>query len=478
MRQVVAPTGAAAKVYRGLANALSVSLIVYLTYFFTTFFSTHPRPPAAIPDEVRIAAKKIDERRAEDRRLLTTYGTLDAATKNLRLPIDRGMELLVAESAQPIPPVNPATPAPAPPGAAPKPEATATAAPNPEVPVPPTPQPAAVVALAPTVTTPAAAPATVRAPARVGMPPAQLYRAICQACHDTDGRGSIVRKAMPAIPDLTDGNWQASRSDADLQHSILEGKGQLMLPMKDKFALARTDPKEMVAFIRGFQPERPAVAARANPQPSTAQPAPTAASLASQRASAPPASSILTQHPIAPPPPNPSSSASALALETSPSAEALALFPPAPLPTTVTPAASSRPARTATTSPAEAAKLRAAAVVYQINCVACHGADGRGTAIRPAMPQIPDFTAREWHAGRHSAKLSISILDGKGALMPPWRGKLTNEQTRDLVAYVRSFGPADHLAAETPVSEFELRFRALSKQWDELDQQIRALTGR
>jgi mono/diheme cytochrome c family protein len=143
----------------------------------------------------------------------------------------------------------------------------------------------------------------------------------------------------------------------------------------------------------------------------------------------------------------------------------------------VTPSASSRPTHAAT-SPEAAARLRAAAVVYQVNCVACHGADGRATIIRPAMPQIPDFTAGEWQTRRGSAELSVSILDGKGALMPPWRGKLTHDQARDLVAYVRSFGPADLPGAETIASEFGLRFRALSKQLDDLNQELRALDGR
>ncbi len=87
---------------------------------------------------------------------------------------------------------------------------------------------------------PAAAPS---APA--GMPPEQIYRLVCMACHDTDGKGKIVRLAMPSIPDLTDAKWQASRKDSELQHSILEGKDSiingvklpLMLPMKDKLAL-------------------------------------------------------------------------------------------------------------------------------------------------------------------------------------------------------------------------------------------------
>ena len=172
---------------------------------------------APVPESARVAAKKIEELRAEDRKLLTTYGPVNPATKSVRIPIDRAMELVVAEGARPAPaPAAPPTPASAPAtpktvAAAPK-AATAPAAPT-----------AATVAAAPTPAT--ATPAPAPAPARVGMAPEQLYRAICIACHDADGRGTIVRKAMPTIPDLTDPKWQASHTDAEMLHSMLEGKG-------------------------------------------------------------------------------------------------------------------------------------------------------------------------------------------------------------------------------------------------------------
>ena len=40
------------------------------------------------------------------------------------------------------------------------------------------------------------------------MPPVQIYRAYCLACHDADGRGRTVRAAMKDIPDFTDVAWQ------------------------------------------------------------------------------------------------------------------------------------------------------------------------------------------------------------------------------------------------------------------------------
>jgi mono/diheme cytochrome c family protein len=91
------------------------------------------------------------------------------------------------------------------------------------------------------------------------------------------------------------------------------------------------------------------------------------------------------------------------------------------------------------------------------------------------MPAVPDFTSRAWQSGHDSAQLSVSILEGKGALMPPWRGKLSTGQARDLVAYVRAFGPADLLAAKATRSEFGDRFRRLQKRWDELDQKADSL---
>jgi mono/diheme cytochrome c family protein len=270
---------------------------------------------------------------------------------------------------------------------------------------------------------------------------------------------------MPVIPDFTDPRWQSSRTDADLLHTMLEGKGQLMLPMKDKFALARTDVKEMVAFVRGFQPGRPAVATAPQPQPAAREPAPAPAGVAS---SVPPA----------PPAPSPTSSSAALALALAgPAPEVPAgLIPPSP-PVVSPPApAPLSPRRNAAANPASAAKRRAAAELYRTNCLVCHGPDGRGSVVRAAMPPIPDFTSREWQSGHESPQLSVSILEGKGALMPPWHGKLSVEQARDLVAYVRSFGPADLEFAVAPLSEFGNRFQDLTKQWAELDQQVQLLS--
>ena len=40
-----------------------------------------------------------------------------------------------------------------------------------------------------------------------------------------------------------------------------------------------------------------------------------------------------------------------------------------------------------------AAQIRVATVIYREYCVNCHGKDGKGLELKPAMPKIPDFTS-------------------------------------------------------------------------------------
>jgi hypothetical protein len=67
--------------------------------------------------------------------------------------------------------------------------------------------------------------------------------------------------------------------------------------------------------------------------------------------------------------------------------------------------------------------------------------------------------------------------------MPPWNGKLTPEQARELVLHVRSFGGPAMLAAENndeapaalSVVEFDNRIRALRQEFDEIEKQLQTL---
>lgn len=122
-------------------------------------------------------------------------------------------------------------------------------------------------------------------------------------------------------------------------------------------------------------------------------------------------------------------------------------------------------------------RLRAAEGLYRRFCLRCHEADGRGTQTRPRMPTLPDFADATWHSSRTDAQLVAGILNGRGQNMPAFEDRLSAEQARDLVAFIRSFGPAPVRPAEAVVGDFEKRLRQLQRQWDELQRQMHELRG-
>ena len=252
------------------------------------------------------------------------------------------------------------------------------------------------------------------------MAPDQLYRAICIACHDVDGRGTIVRKAMPTIPDLTDAKWQATRSDAELFHSVLEGKGQLMLPMKDKFALAHTDPKEMVAFMRSFQSGKQVIAAGAPAQASAVAALRPARhpGLSRRQHSTPLAAPASCPIAAASPVPTPArrrsprrSRSASPAQGLQPPALHLVALGPTPLPHgSPSDGIISRECREVAGRPRE---------FYSTNCIACHGPDGRGSAIRVAMPADPRLHTPEWQTSREQSPTGSEHSRRKGPIDAP-----------------------------------------------------------
>ena len=71
-------------------------------------------------------------------------------------------------------------------------------------------------------------------------------------------------------------------------------------------------------------------------------------------------------------------------------------------------------------------------------CIRCHGVDGRGVWD---IPGVPDFTNSRWQASRSDGQLARSILQGRGAVMPPFRGTLTLEESWAMARYLRTFVP-------------------------------------
>jgi ubiquinol-cytochrome c reductase cytochrome b subunit len=253
-------------------------------------------------------------------------------------------------------------------------------------------------------------------PTAAQMTSVQIYRAYCLACHDIDGTGQIGRKAMPEQPDFTNAKWQTSRTDAELKKSILDGKGKFMVPMKDKLSVADAD--KMVSYVRGFSGGKQKVP-------------------------------VETQQLVAPAPPT--------------------------QPAVVTGPKPARSVPPPTMSAEMTARLGTAAGLYRQYCLSCHGVEGRGSELKASMPTIPDFTNAGWQASVSNSQLVVSILDGKGTMMPAFRGRLGDEQAQDLAAYVKAFGPTA-AAQQVPPSDFEERFREIQEHWYTLQKQMQELS--
>lgn len=288
----------------------------------------------------------------------------------------------------------------------------------------------ASVATAPT--SPAATPTSGTEPSPAPTRHAELYATFCLACHDKDGRGRLVQGAMPTIPNLADAHWQESITQEAIVQSILNGKGPFMRPLKDK--LSEAEARLLAAYVHHFP--APEVAVAPQPAPQQEQPKQPA------------------EEPIPP-------------------ADAAATHPretdkAAPAPTNL-PVPSAVPSDTS-------ARITLAATQYRQYCLACHGTDGRGTAVRQGMPTIPDFKDVQWQSTRSSAQLTIGILDGYGKLMPPFRDHVSRPQAQALTAYIRAFGaPPSTAGAASPSGDLEERMRRLRDKWRELERQIQDL---
>jgi mono/diheme cytochrome c family protein len=64
--------------------------------------------------------------------------------------------------------------------------------------------------------------------------------------------------------------------------------------------------------------------------------------------------------------------------------------------------------------------------------------DGRGVWD---IPDVPNFTNVRWQASRSDAEIVLITLEGRGAVMPPFRGTLTLEEAWAMARYLRTFVP-------------------------------------
>ena len=65
-------------------------------------------------------------------------------------------------------------------------------------------------------------------------------------------------------------------------------------------------------------------------------------------------------------------------------------------------------------------------------CAMCHGPDGKGK-----MKGAPDFTDSTWQKKQTDVEMIATIKNGHKP-MPPYEGKLSDEQINALVAYIRA----------------------------------------
>ena len=85
---------------------------------------------------------------------------------------------------------------------------------------------------------------------------------------------------------------------------------------------------------------------------------------------------------------------------------------------------------------ADAGAVKRAAALFETNCAACHGADGKGSRMFGA----PNLTDRIWLYGGKRADIHDQIVNGHGGVMPTWGGRLSPETIKSLAVYVHSLG--------------------------------------
>ena len=69
--------------------------------------------------------------------------------------------------------------------------------------------------------------------------------------------------------------------------------------------------------------------------------------------------------------------------------------------------------------------------------------DGRGIWD---IPGVPDFTDARWQASRSDRQIARIILEGRGAVMPPFRGALSLEEAWGIARYLRTFQPGTEVS--------------------------------
>ena len=74
--------------------------------------------------------------------------------------------------------------------------------------------------------------------------------------------------------------------------------------------------------------------------------------------------------------------------------------------------------------------------LYKSKCATCHGPDGTGNVPTGKSLGVTDLTSGDVQK-QTDAQLTDSIANGKGKKMPAYKGKITDDQIKGLVGYLR-----------------------------------------
>ncbi len=90
--------------------------------------------------------------------------------------------------------------------------------------------------------------------------------------------------------------------------------------------------------------------------------------------------------------------------------------------------------------------------LYSQYCQQCHGIASTGNGRLESVP-VHGPTGHTWHhADGQIIGIVLGDLDYPGTTMPPFRGVLTEEEVRDVLAYIKSTWSAEQRSSQSEVS--------------------------